>query len=105
MMKASGAAPISTCCDLIPGEILISIAIRAPGIRPASIFGHEAPTEPMEAKERMRMWGIGEPMSGKLQAPSSKRQGFTLLELMVVVVLIGIMTAAILPEMKGSYED
>jgi type II secretion system protein H len=30
---------------------------------------------------------------------------FTLVELMVVMVLIGIMTAMILPEMKGTYED
>ena len=31
--------------------------------------------------------------------------GFTLMELMVVVVMIGIMTALIIPEMKGTYED
>lgn len=31
--------------------------------------------------------------------------GFSLVELMVVLVLIGIMTAAILPEMRGTYED
>ena len=31
--------------------------------------------------------------------------GFTLMELMVVLVLIGIMTAMILPEMKGTYEE
>lgn len=30
---------------------------------------------------------------------------FTLMELMVVIVLISIMTAMIIPEMKGSYED
>ena len=33
------------------------------------------------------------------------RSAFTLIELMVVIVLIGIMTAMILPEMKGTYED
>jgi type II secretion system protein H len=33
------------------------------------------------------------------------RSGFTLMELMVVLVLIGVMTAMILPEMKGTYEE
>jgi prepilin-type N-terminal cleavage/methylation domain-containing protein len=32
-------------------------------------------------------------------------KAFTLVEMLVVVVLIGILTATILPEMKGSYED
>ena len=34
----------------------------------------------------------------------SRRSGFTLMELMVVLVLIGVMTAMILPEMRGTYE-
>jgi type II secretion system protein H len=33
------------------------------------------------------------------------RGGFSLVELMVVIVLIGIMAALIVPEMNGSYED
>jgi type II secretion system protein H len=33
------------------------------------------------------------------------KPGFTLIELMVVIVLIGIMAAMIVPEMKGTYED
>ena len=38
--------------------------------------------------------------------PSSgdDRRGFTLIEIMMVVLLIGIMTAIIVPEMKGTYQ-
>jgi prepilin-type N-terminal cleavage/methylation domain-containing protein len=36
---------------------------------------------------------------------SPSLSAFTLIELMVVIVLIGVMAAMILPEMKGSYED
>src|ERR1041384_1216227 len=47
---------------------------------------------------RLRAAGVGSTLSiGKL--------GFSLMELMVVLVLIGIMTAVIVPEMKGTYED
>src|SRR3989442_5795936 len=35
----------------------------------------------------------------------SGKLGFSLVELMVVLVLIGIMTAVIVPEMKGTYEE
>jgi type II secretion system protein H len=34
-----------------------------------------------------------------------ERAGFTLIELMVVIVIIGIMTAAMIPEMAGSFQD
>ena len=36
---------------------------------------------------------------------STKRRAFTLIELMVVIVLIAIMTAMIIPEMKGTFEE
>src|SRR5438045_4322565 len=34
-----------------------------------------------------------------------ERRAFTLMELMVVLVLIGIVSALIIPQMKGTYED
>jgi type II secretion system protein H len=37
--------------------------------------------------------------------PARVAGGFTLIELMVVMVLIGILTAMIIPEMRGTYED
>jgi type II secretion system protein H len=36
---------------------------------------------------------------------NANRHGFTLIELMVVIVLISIMTAMIIPEMKGTFEE
>ena len=45
------------------------------------------------------------PPNGLENRKSPNLSAFTLIELMVVMVLIGIMTALILPEMKGTYED
>lgn len=35
----------------------------------------------------------------------ARKLGFTLIELMVVLVLMGILTAMIIPEMRGTYDD
>jgi type II secretion system protein H len=45
------------------------------------------------------------PLHGLENRKLPNLSAFTLIELMVVMVLIGIMTAMILPEMKGTYED
>jgi type II secretion system protein H len=41
----------------------------------------------------------------RLGIPKSSCQGFTLLELVVVLVLIAILAAMIVPQMQGSYEE
>ncbi len=43
----------------------------------------------------------------KLAFPNGLRRptGFTLIELMVVVIIIGVVSALVLPEMRGTYED
>ncbi len=41
----------------------------------------------------------------KDKRPHARKEGFSLIELMVVLVLIGIMAAVIIPEMKGAFED
>jgi type II secretion system protein H len=42
---------------------------------------------------------------GNAHQKRAVQSGFTLMELMIVLVLIGIMAAMIVPEMKGSFED
>ncbi len=51
----------------------------------------------------MQTWAIGKMRLENSNAKSHR--AFTLMELMVVIIIIGIMTAAIIPEMRGTFED
>lgn len=44
-------------------------------------------------------------MHNAMHCQGIRARGFTLVELMVVIVIIGIMSAMIIPEMRGSYQD
>ena len=52
--------------------------------------------------------GLGAPSAlNNRRVPSrrDRRQGFTLIEMMMVLLLMALMTALIVPEMKGTYEE
>src|SRR5664279_4654959 len=70
-------------------------------------MGHQAAQQLTQPARMQRRLDAG---LANRQSPIANRKyldlaAFTLVELMVVMVLIGIMTAMILPEMKGTYED
>src|SRR5438552_14946942 len=76
--------------------------------------GHQSPDEfrcMVPRRRRSGRWRRRECGSRKLVIVHPLRvtrhfsRAFTLIELMVVLVLIGILTAVMIPEMRGSYED
>ena len=82
----------------------------------AAIFNPQGNSKPSSTKgaraifapRTVGAWNLNIPWRLKLEVWNFRRsalRAFTLIELMVVLVLIGIMTAVLLPEMRGSYED
>jgi type II secretion system protein H len=63
----------------------------------------------MGARGTPRTSATGSDLTVRTRTPMSKvhagKRGFSLMELMVVMVLIGVMTAMIVPEMKGTFQD
>jgi type II secretion system protein H len=65
------------------------------------MFGLGPLTALMAEKGQGPIWETGNGAGMK----RSFHAGFTLLELMIVIILIGVVTAVVLPEMRGTYED
>src|SRR5690349_11843034 len=103
MMRKIGAGLTSSSFATIRGAIRINIIIPARITRRVLICGRAARAARMAAKATRQTSGIGE-MTPK-RSISDGRNAFTLMELMVVVVLIGILSAVIIPEMRGTYEE
>jgi type II secretion system protein H len=64
--------------------------------------GRVTPRAPQLGKPESSAHGAARPT---LRFKGPENSGFTLIELMVVVAIIAIMTAMIIPEMKGTYQD
>src|SRR5262245_49443355 len=102
-MKAkSGVVRTSLRSETIRGDTLINIASRERVRKRALIFGPGPPTTPTAAKGTTPIWATGDIL---MRTRPASHAGFTLIELMVVLILIGIFSGLMLAEMRGTYED
>src|SRR5882672_29790 len=102
---ATGArVATSSASAMIPGACPINMCSRAREVRNTTSI-HSELTARKAVKARMRTSATGTSGSNSMRASRAHSQGFTLIELMVVVFIIGLVTAAAIITFGGDRRD